>query len=185
VIRNGIIFAWMVIGLVWLVGATRGKRTTRRENAFQRLTHVAGTAVAILLITQPCHFWSLDVRVLPQTLPGDGIGFVLSLAGIGFAIWARVLLGTNWSGMVTVKEGHELMRSGPYAIVRHPIYTGALVGMAGTAIVWGEVRCFLAVAIAAATFWRKLQVEEIFLTEVFGEQYRRYRREVRALVPWL
>lgn len=184
-IRRGIILGWALLGLVWVVGAMRAKRTDRRARLSARAVHMIGTGLAYYLMILPCHFWSLDRRVLPPTAFGNGIGFVLALAGIGFAIWARLLLGTNWSGMATLQQDHELMRTGPYAVVRHPIYTGLIAGLLGTAIVWGEVRCFLSVLLITATFSAKLRVEEGLLTGVFGDQYTRYQREVNALIPFL
>ena len=89
----------------------------------------------------------------------------------------------NWSGHVTLKPGHRLLRTGPYALVRHPIYTGLLLAMTGTAVAVDRGRGVLAVLIAVETLWRKLRLEERWLTEEFGAEYGRYRREVKALVP--
>jgi len=95
-------------------------------------------------------------------------------AGLGFTVWARIHLGRNWSGTVTLKQGHEFVRSGPYRYVRHPIYTGLLAAFAGSALARGELRGIVAVAIAFAALWRKLKLEERWLGEAF-------RRELRAL----
>jgi protein-S-isoprenylcysteine O-methyltransferase Ste14 len=84
---------------------------------------------------------------------------------------------------VTIKEGHELITGGPYAVVRHPIYTGLLVALTGTAMAIGELRALLAVAIASFAFWRKLLLEEQWMREQFGEQYQAYCRRVSALLP--
>jgi len=100
-------------------------------------------------------------------------------------VWARVHLGGNWSGIVTLKEDHELVRRGPYRWVRHPIYSGLLLAIAGSAVVRGEWRGFLALAIAFAALWRKLKLEERWLGETFGEQYAAYRRRVSALIPFV
>jgi protein-S-isoprenylcysteine O-methyltransferase Ste14 len=105
--------------------------------------------------------------------------------GLGFAVWARVHLGRNWSNTVTLKRDHDLVRGGPYRLARHPIYTGALVAVLGTAIARGEWRGLLASAIVFAALWRKLGIEEKLLEEVFGDKYRSYRREVRALIPFV
>ena len=95
------------------------------------------------------------------------------------------MLGRNWSGIVTVKQDHELVRSGPYRWVRHPIYTGLLIAFVGTAISRGEWRGVLAVLIVFAALWRKLQLEERWMIETFGDAYLRYRAEVRALIPFV
>jgi len=101
-----------------------------------------------------------------------------------FTVWARVHLGGNWSGIVTIKHDHELIANGPYAIVRHPIYTGLLVAFIGSAMARGEWRGVLAVLVAWLALWRKLRVEENWLAERFGQQYEAYRRRVPALVPF-
>ena len=103
--------------------------------------------------------------------------------GLLFAVWARIHLGRNWSGSVTIKQEHELITSGPYAIVRHPIYTGLLLALIGTAMARAEWRGLLAVLIATAALWRKFRVEERWMTEQFGQQYKAYGARVPALVP--
>ena len=100
-------------------------------------------------------------------------------------MWARVHLGRNWSGIVTVKEGHELITGGPYAIVRHPIYTGLLLAFIGSALARGEWRGVLAVAVVLAALWRKLGLEERWMREQFGSAYQAYSQRVAALVPFL
>ena len=107
------------------------------------------------------------------------------VAGLVFSIWARVHIGRNWSGIVTLKQDHELIQSGPYRLVRHPIYTGLLLGFIGTAIARDEWRGWLAVLMVLAALWRKLRLEERWLTEQFGDAYRQYRSEVAALIPYL
>jgi protein-S-isoprenylcysteine O-methyltransferase Ste14 len=94
-----------------------------------------------------------------------------------------VILGRNWSGVVQLKQDHELIVRGPYSIVRHPIYTGLLLAFLGSALAIGEWRGLLATTIVAGSFWRKLRLEERWLCELFGEQYRAYMQRVKALVP--
>lgn len=89
------------------------------------------------------------------------------------------------SATVTVKEDHELVRTGPYRFVRHPIYTGLLLGFIGTAVARAEWRGVLAVALVFISLWRKLKLEERWMGETFGARYASYKREVRALVPFL
>jgi protein-S-isoprenylcysteine O-methyltransferase Ste14 len=122
--------------------------------------------------------------VLPHGLATFWLGFMLVLAGIAFSIAARVSLGGNWSGIVTLKQDHELIRKGPYRLVRHPIYTGLVVAILGTAIAQGELRSVFAVALVAAALVRKIGIEEALLVQEFGAAYDRYRREVPALIPF-
>jgi protein-S-isoprenylcysteine O-methyltransferase Ste14 len=168
---------WIVLGLVWLAGAMRGKRTTRRETIPERVLHVGGSMLASILL--------FTAREHTRSLIRESIGLVLCSAGIALAIWARVILGTNWSGMITLKEDHELIRRGPYRFVRHPIYSGLLLGILGTAIYLGRPQCFAAFVIAFLTWWMKSRIEERFMLDHFGDQYRRFQREVSALIPGL
>ena len=107
------------------------------------------------------------------------------VGGLSFCVWARRVLGRNWSGIVTVKEGHELVREGPYRMVRHPIYTGLVLAFAGMALVDAQWRGVLAVAIGVGAFWRKLRLEERWMTEIFGQRYVEYREHTKALIPGL
>jgi protein-S-isoprenylcysteine O-methyltransferase Ste14 len=102
-----------------------------------------------------------------------------------FCAWARAILRTNWSARVTIKENHELVRRGPYQIVRHPIYTGFLIGLLGTAFVYGFTGCFVGVLVIGFAFWVKSQTEEQFMMQQFGEQYLQYKQQVRALIPYI
>jgi len=118
--------------------------------------------------------WALEV-----------LGAAIMLAGIGLTLWARVHLGANWSGTVTVKVNHGLIRTGPYARVRHPIYTGILLAAVGTALLQRQISGLLGVALVFAGFWVKLKREEQFMTETFGAQYESYSRHTGALLPRL
>jgi protein-S-isoprenylcysteine O-methyltransferase Ste14 len=107
----------------------------------------------------------------------------LVAAGLFFACWARHVLGRNWSGVVTLKDDHELIRTGPYRFVRHPIYTGLLLAFVGCAVARDEWRGVLAVVIAYVSLWRKSLLEERWMIDTFGDAYRRFRSEVPALIP--
>ena len=103
--------------------------------------------------------------------------------GLGFTVWARLYLGSNWSRSVTIKQGHELITGGPYGLVRHPIYTGLLTGFLGTAIAIAQVRGLVAFALIFSVLWLKLRLEERWMRLQFGSAYEQYARRVRALVP--
>jgi protein-S-isoprenylcysteine O-methyltransferase Ste14 len=127
----------------------------------------------------------LGERVLPDGPTVHWIAAAIVAAGLAFTVWARIHLGRNWSGTVTVKNDHELIRSGPYRFVRHPIYSGALLAIAATSFARGDWRGPLAVLILFVTLWRKLQHEERWMCEAFGEDYAKYRSEVFALIPFV
>src|SRR5208283_1839808 len=108
------------------------------------------------------------------------VGAALTATGLLFTVWARIHIGKNWSGIVTIKEGHELITTGPYAIVRHPIYAGLLLAFVGSALARAEWRRVLAVAIAIWAFWHKLRIEEQWMREQFGNAYQEYLQRVAA-----
>ena len=113
------------------------------------------------------------------------VGSAITMGGLLFSIWARNHLGNNWSQAVTIKEGHELITSGPYAIVRHPIYTGLLLAFLGSAIALGKWRGLLAVVLVFAVLWHKLRLEEKWMRAKFGNSYESYSQRVKALLPFI
>jgi protein-S-isoprenylcysteine O-methyltransferase Ste14 len=177
---------WVAWLAYWFVAARSAKQSSRVESPLSRAGHLLPLAFAAWLLWAdhaPGGF--LSGRMLPDTPATFWCGFAVTAFGLGFSVWARRMLGRNWSGIVTVKQDHELIRSGPYRFVRHPIYTGLLIAFAGSAIARGEWRGLLAVAIAFAALWRKLKLEERWMIETFGDAYVRYRAEVRALIPFV
>ena len=92
-------------------------------------------------------------------------------------------MGAHWSGEITIKVDHQLIRTGPYRLIRHPIYTAMLGMFVGTAIVSGQTHALLGLALAIIAYWRKIRMEEANLNDAFGDAYRDYRRETWALVP--
>lgn len=175
-------FAWAVY---WMTSSLRIKAAVRRESLVSRLAHVIPLVVGGVLIGWRDMPWrDLNLRLWPHSLLAYGIGLALLVAGLAFAVWARVHLGRNWSGSVTVKEGHELIRSGPYACVRHPIYTGLITAVLGTAIISGTLRAALGLVIITVSLLRKLRTEEAFMRDTFPGEYQRYCAQVPALVPF-
>jgi protein-S-isoprenylcysteine O-methyltransferase len=184
--HNTLRATWFVFWVLWLLPGIFGKRTIRRQAPGSRLLQILLILIAYVLIFNPdVRGVVLNLRVVPANMPTALTGYGLTAAGMLFACWARVYLGGNWSAAVTLKQDHTLVRSGPYSIVRHPIYAGLLVGLLGTAIVLGELRCFLGVALAAIAWKIKSVSEEALMLQQFGDQYTRYRTQVKALVPYL
>ena len=179
--------AWIAFMLVWVASAFNTKRTERRQSRASRFRHSLIFALGALLLLLPTRFQVgvLHARFVPRAPAIAAIGLALTVAGVAVAIWARLYLGSNWSGRVTIKEGHELVRSGPYRVVRHPIYAGMLLALAGVAIGIGEVHALIGVAVMAAAFRVKSRLEEKFMREQFGEKYERYQNEVTALIPFV
>ena len=178
------IAVWMAFAAYWLISARWVRKTKRAEPRRQTLLRVALSVAGTWLLFAPnLHLGPLNWRLLPQNHVTFFTGAGILLAGLGFAVWARIHLGQYWSGMITLKEGHRLIRTGPYAVVRHPIYTGIITGIAGTAVAVGELRGFLAVLMYTAIYYWKSRHEERLLTPEFGEEYPAYRQAVGALAP--
>lgn len=184
--RHLIESVWVAWALYWLLAAIGTKRTERAEPFASRLIYMLALVAGGLLLAWHRSLWGrvLDLRLWPRSAIPYCIGLAVLVAGLAFSVWARVHLGRNWSGNVTVKEGHELIRSGPYAHVRHPIYTGILTGVLGTAICSGTLRAVLGLVIIAAALIVKLRSEERFMRETFPGQYETYCEEVPALLPF-
>lgn len=176
---------WLTWLLYWVISALGAKTTQRRESLLSRLSHVLPLLIGVALIVWPRVPWDwLSLPLLPHRQLTYAVGVALVMLGLAFTVWARLHLGRNWSGTVTLKAGHELIRSGPYAYVRHPIYTGLLVALLGSAVACGELRAAIGLGVVAGAFIRKLRIEERFMREIFPGQYQRYCAQVPALVPF-
>ncbi|HET7225223.1 MAG TPA: isoprenylcysteine carboxylmethyltransferase family protein [Candidatus Eisenbacteria bacterium] len=172
---------WVVLSLYWELAARGASMARRSESAGSRMVHlvILGAGQLVLLMPMP----GLRARFLPTSTPLIAAGLAVEVAAVVFSIWARRALGRHWSGEITAKVGHELVRSGPYARVRHPIYTGMFALCIGTALVSGEVHALVGLALVVIAFVRKIRMEEKNLAELFGPTWEEYRRATRALVP--
>jgi protein-S-isoprenylcysteine O-methyltransferase Ste14 len=159
----------------------------KAQSGVSRLAEIVPLVLAALLLFGSRSLpYGLDLQVLPGNSGIQWTGLLLTFAGAILAIFARLFLGSNWSGRVTIKQGHELIRQGPYAIVRHPIYSGLLLSVMGSAIAFGQLRHLLAIPLTMLGWWIKIRQEEQLLGQEFGEQYAAYRREVRgAIIPYI
>ncbi len=184
--RHLIALMWLLWALYWAICAFRAKPVRARESLISRLAFVIPMVIValLLLLGHEGPPW-LVVRVVPGGWTRFWIAVAVVAIGILFAIWARVVLGGNWSGAVTIKEGHELIDRGPYRRIRHPIYTGLLCSVLGTGLAAGRVSGLLAFVIALIALLRKLRVEERFMAQEFGERYATYRQRSWALLPWI
>ncbi len=179
-------YIWIVFVVVWIVMAFGTKTTEQRESVSSRLSYTVLVIVAFYLVfgKEITQQW-LRIRLFQPGPITDWLGVALTAAGIGFAIWARLYLGGNWSGAVTVKVGHELVRTGPYRFVRHPIYTGLITALLGTGLLRAQVRSLIAIVLIYAGFKIKSKIEERAMISTFGTAYEEYRRSVGAIVPKL
>jgi len=176
---------WDVWLLSWIIAARWSSAATvtqaPRDRIVQSVLILAGAVLIVFRVIGP-----LSHPLFPANAALGWAGVALALAGLAFTWWARVHLGRDWSVAVTLKRDHRLVRSGPYAVVRHPIYTGILLALLGSVIVYHvSPQGLLGLALATFGIVLKLRQEERFLTERFGDAYRSYMAQVRALVPGL
>jgi protein-S-isoprenylcysteine O-methyltransferase Ste14 len=173
-----IALCWLAFVVVWMVTALFVKRTVERSLSWARpfalvaLIFIAAT-LRMTVMRQP--LWHASALV-------GALASVVTVAGLVVAVWARLTLGANWSGTITFKEGHELIQRGPYAYVRHPIYSGLLLMGLGTAIESARPSTFLFVAASTVMMMIKAHHEERLMSRHFPA-YDEYRRRVKALIP--
>jgi protein-S-isoprenylcysteine O-methyltransferase Ste14 len=179
-------YLWAGFLIVWTLWAIWTKPTERRESAGSRLSYtVLVLAGFYLLFARRVWLSWLTWPILPPAGWVTAFAVGMTSAGLLFAIWARVHLGGNWSGTVTMKVGHELIRSGPYRWVRHPIYSGIFLAVLGMSVERRQLRSIVALALIYAGFFRKIRKEEQFMNTLFGAGYSEYRRTTGALIPRL
>ena len=177
---------WISYFVYWWRISKDVKETERRESGPSRLARLVLILCAFALLWLPSvPIPLLNGRFLPPAAWCFWFGAPVTAGGLLFSVWARRHLGKNWSQAVTIKEGHELIASGPYGLVRHPIYTGLLLAFVGCAVALGEWRGLLAVALVFVALWRKLRLEEKWMRAQFGESYEAYSQRVAALVPYI
>ena len=177
---------WLVFVAIWVLAAISTKRTVYRETRAQRMRYWVLLVIACFL--------QLYARRLPYPLNLDIVPYVATTAwaaavscviGLAFAVWARITLGRNWSGVVTLKEGHELVERGPYRFVRHPIYTGILTMFLATALVRGHFSGFVGTLLMFASFWIKLRDEEKLMLQQFPERYKAFQQRAKRIIPFV
>lgn len=177
---------WYVFGAYWIVNWLRVNPVKAREKSLDRLLTAGVVVIALsLLFANWMRIGPLRLRFVPEGPWIGWTGIALTWVGVAIAVWARYCLGVYWSARVTLKEGHQIIRSGPYAFVRHPIYTGMLLGAIGATLVAGEWRGILAVILLLAAHSRKAMREEALLTKEFGDEYASYRKQTGFLFPRL
>jgi protein-S-isoprenylcysteine O-methyltransferase Ste14 len=179
--------AWCVLVVVWLFGYAARLRGSQMPRARSHLTLQVPAAcllIACFALMLNSRSYNLRMQVTPESdlLGMIGAGFVV--AGVGFAVWARVVLGHNWAGLVMmVRDGHQLVQTGPYAIVRHPIYTGLFFAILGTTFTLGTLASWIAVASGLAGILIRVDVEERLMATEFGDAHAAYRARTWKLIP--
>jgi protein-S-isoprenylcysteine O-methyltransferase Ste14 len=177
---------WLTFVAVWAITAVSTKRTMYRETRTRRLRYSVLLVIGYVLLLfgrrLPNPF---NLHIVPHVAPVAWAAAVLCVIGLAFALWARITLGRNWSGLVTLKEEHELVGRGPYRLVRHPIYTGILTMIFATALAQGHLAAFVGTLLMFAGFWIKLRDEEKLMLQQFPERYTVYRQRVKCIIPFV
>lgn len=183
-IRDALWGCWIIFLVYWYLSARNAKTVAQRQSRAAEWAWRGPLLVsAALLILAP---WPPpDARLLAPTLHTAWTGIAITALGLIICIWARHTLGGNWGSAVSLKQGHELIQSGPYRYVRNPIYTGLILMFVGTGIVVNRRSAVLAVVLAIAAYWIKLKQEEAVMQRQFPQAYAAYRQRVKALIPFV
>jgi protein-S-isoprenylcysteine O-methyltransferase Ste14 len=175
---------WAIFAIYWFAAAFRQNRVQKREPAAERFVHILFMIGGFALLFSPDpRFGRLNQRFLPVSPLLDLCGILLTAVGVAFAIWARAHLGKYWSAQVTIRQEHRLIRTGPYRFIRHPIYTGMLLALLGTALAVSEYRAILGLAIILLGFIKKARKEESFLQIQFGADFEEHKRHTGFFLP--
>jgi protein-S-isoprenylcysteine O-methyltransferase Ste14 len=175
---------WIVFLLYWVVSAIRTRVTVQTESFASRyLIVLIETVGFVLLFRHAAGVGFLGERFMHRTLASPIVGSILTWMGIGLAIWARYHLAEYWSARITIKEDHQLIRTGPYARLRHPIYSGIILAAIGSAVVIDQWRCVLGVCLVLTGYCIKARKEEAMLTQQFGESFREHQKHAGFLIP--
>jgi protein-S-isoprenylcysteine O-methyltransferase Ste14 len=171
---------WVVFWIYWIAASVGVKAGRTRWAQF------AGVRVAIILAV----LLLLRLRVLkgPHAVTDDpwlqGIGLAIFLLGLALAVWARIYIGRNWGMPMSEKADPELVTTGPYSAIRHPIYSGIILAMAGTAVAVSSF-WLVAVVLVGAYFLYSAAMEERYMAEVFPDAYPRYKQSTKMLIPFI
>jgi protein-S-isoprenylcysteine O-methyltransferase Ste14 len=184
--KNILTICWGVFFVTWAVAAIFTKRTVYHESRSQRLRYVVPVIMGWFFVFRAYRLpYPFNVLVIPRT---DGVlvvATILCVCGLAICLWARAILGRNWSGTVTLKEGHELIVRGPYKLVRHPIYTGILAMIIATVILQGRIGGIIGLVLVFVSFLIKLSEEEQVMLKQFPDEYAAYRQRTPRIIPFM
>lgn len=187
-IKIGLKLTWLVVLIYWFIAGLSAKKVKDQEPFFKRFIQYWLPLIIAVLLLGPGewygHSWLRENFIEHTNLVGI-TGLLLAIIGVIIACTSRSALGKNWSLSIQQKEDHQLIKGGIYKFVRHPIYTGILLLFIGNAIIVGDYRAIIAVLIVFGSLWLKLKKEEKLLTEIFGTKYIAYKKQTKALIPYL
>jgi protein-S-isoprenylcysteine O-methyltransferase Ste14 len=182
------LLVWMFFLVVWASAWLRSSIALRTAYPWLDGLHLVLVGAGILLmVLSPLHSlpyqWLLSQSFLPTFNPLTHIASGLTAAGMILAIWARFILGRQWNTTISIQENHELIRRGPYRIVRHPIYAGMLLAGFGTTLALHTAGAAMGLVLLIATYVTKIGREDRWLVKELGESYAGYKRSVAAILP--
>ena len=177
-------FPWIVFVVYWIIGAMKTRATRDKEPFTSRFAVLLIEMLGYLLVFSGSTGISiLGTRFIPRTMASAVLGVVFTWSGIGLAVWARYHLAEYWSARITIKEDHQLIRTGPYSHLRHPIYSGLILATIGSVLVIDEWRCVLGVSLVTVGYCFKASGEETMLARQFGEAFREHQKHAGFLIP--
>lgn len=182
-----VIASWLVFFAYWVLSSSRAKKDAERKKWWQG---PVSSFLRLTLIVLLSYLYPLIVRrPLVDAASTDHVlavvGTILTVGGVALALWARGSLGVNWSSHPAHKENHELVIHGPYRILRHPIYTGMLVGLVGSLLVYLDAFWFYSLVVMGSTLLYRVPVEEKIMMRTFPNAYAAYRKKTKALIPFV
>jgi protein-S-isoprenylcysteine O-methyltransferase Ste14 len=172
--------SWIAFWIYWLAAATTVKSGRTRWGRFAGV-RVAVVILVVILLRAGVLKRHEGVTASPWL---QGIGLAVFLLGLALAVWARIYIGRNWGMPMTEKAEPELVNTGPYRKIRHPIYSGIILALVGSALALG-ISWFIAAAVIAAYFIYSAVMEERYLTKLFPDAYPEYKRSTKMLIPYI
>jgi len=186
--------SWLVAVIVWCVMAFTAKKDIRSQTIDEREGYGAAFVASLVFTALPLRAplgpddralaW-LFAGLVPESPTLQWAGALTAVAGTALALWARFTLGRNWSARVAIKEDHELISTGPYRFIRHPIYTAIIMLILAVALTNRAPLVLAGLALMIVSCWIKLRGEEEMMSEAFPEEYPAYMARTKRLVPWL
>ncbi len=186
---NLVLICWGIFVLYWIISSFFVKKSVsrRKDWKFQLIWRVIIIALIILIaiISKKTVLTIVLHPIFLSNLTLQIIGSVLVILGLVEAIWARISLGRNWSGYVTYKKNHELVTSGPYKYIRHPIYSSLILMLIGTFFNFPNTEVIIILLIWIVLFATRMKREEKIMTKLFGREYINYMDKSKRLIPWI
>ena len=180
-----VIALWNMVAIYWIFMAFKNKSVTKSERSFSRTLYLIVMLASFYLLFS--RNFIIDFGLNSPFYENSFlyyVGFIVSVLGLFFAVYARYFLGKDWSGRVEIKKDHRLITTGPYALTRNPIYTGLLFGILGTALMCNQVKGLVALVLIFTMLSLKIKKEEEFLINNFSD-YDNYKQRVKKLIPFI